>query len=188
MAVKNETSTRFIDEIRIVSPWTYPFIALAFLLPAAAVIFATLSGTPPFPMVAMLALATLGGTILACFVLLIGYVNRDAGRRGMSRLGWTLLAIFIPHALGIVLYFVLRKPRIAPCPQCAGAVQPGFNFCPRCNYRLGSSCPHCQRTVGGNDLYCPYCGGSLRNQPAPHPSAGLPGSGLPGPGLPLQGV
>jgi RNA polymerase subunit RPABC4/transcription elongation factor Spt4 len=164
MPVKHETSTRFMDEIRIVSPWAYFFVVLGFLAAIAAVVYATLSGNPPFPLAAMVPLAILGGTVLGCYILLIGYVNRDAGRRGMSRLGWTLLAICVPNALGIVLYFVLRKPRIATCPQCENAVQTGFNFCPRCNYKLSPSCPQCQRVVGVNDVYCPYCGTSLRNQ------------------------
>ena len=167
MPVKNETSTRFMDEIRIISPWTYIFVVLGYLAAIAAVVYATLSGNPPFPLVGMVPLAILGGTILGCYILLIGYVNRDAGRRGMSRLGWTLLAIFIPNALGIVLYFVLRKPRIATCPQCGNALQPGFNFCPHCSYKLSPSCPQCQRAVGANDTYCPYCAASLRNQAAP---------------------
>jgi len=148
MPVKNETSTRFMDEIRIISPWAYVFVILGFLAGIAAVVHATLSGSPPFPLAVMVPLAILGGTILGCYILLIGYVNRDAGRRGMSRLGWTLLAMFIPNALGIVLYFVLRKPRIATCSQCGNAVQSGFNFCPRCNYKLSPSCPRCQRVVG----------------------------------------
>ena len=48
--------------------------------------------------------------MLGCYAVLIGYINQDAGRRGMSRLLWTLIAIFVPNGLGIVLYFVLRKP------------------------------------------------------------------------------
>ena len=167
MPVKNETSTRFMDEIRIISPWAFFFAILGFLMPFAAMVYATLSGNPPFPLAAMVPLAIFGGTILGCYVLLIGYVNRDAGRRGMSRLGWTLLAIFIPNALGIVLYFVLRKPRSATCPQCGNALQPGFNFCPHCSYKLSPSCPQCQRVVGVNDVYCPYCGTSLHSQAVP---------------------
>jgi RNA polymerase subunit RPABC4/transcription elongation factor Spt4 len=167
MPVKHETSTRFMDEIRIISPWAYFFVVLGFVAAIAAVVYATFSGNPPFPLAAMVPLAILGGIVLGCYILLIGYVNRDAGRRGMSRLGWTLLAICVPNALGIVLYFVLRKPRIATCPQCGNGVQTGFNFCPRCNYKLSPSCPQCQRVVGVNDVYCPYCGTSLRNQAGP---------------------
>jgi RNA polymerase subunit RPABC4/transcription elongation factor Spt4 len=167
MPVKNEPSTRFMDEIRIISPVAYFLVALGFLAAAAAVVYATVSGHPPMPLAAMVAIAILGGTVLGCYILLIGYVNRDAGRRGMSRLGWTLLAMFIPNALGIVLYFVLRKPRIATCSQCGNAVQAGFNFCPRCSHKLSASCPQCQRLVGGNDVYCPYCGSSLHHEAAP---------------------
>jgi RNA polymerase subunit RPABC4/transcription elongation factor Spt4 len=166
MPVKHETSTRFMDEIRIISLWAYAFVILGYLMAFAAVVYATLSGNAPMPLAAMVALAIVGATALGCCVLLIGYINRDAGRRGMSRLAWTLLAIFIPNALGIVLYFVLRKPLIATCPQCGNALQPGFNFCPRCNHKLSPSCPRCQRVVGVNDVYCPYCGASLSNQAA----------------------
>lgn len=98
---------------------------------------------------------------MACYVLLIGYVSSDAGRRGMSRLGWTLLAIFIPNALGIVLYFVLRKPLIATCPQCGGPLEPGFGFCPQCRHHLNPTCPKCQRSVHAGDKFCPYCGSDL---------------------------
>jgi RNA polymerase subunit RPABC4/transcription elongation factor Spt4 len=172
MPVKHETSTRFMDEIRIISPWAYLFVALGYLAVFAAVVYATLSGKPPMPLVAMVPMAIVGGTLIGCYVVLIGYVNADAGRRGMSRLGWTLLAMFIPNALGIVLYFVLRKPRIATCPQCGNALQPGFNFCPRCNHKLSPNCPQCQRIVDVNDVYCPYCGASLRDQAAAVP--GIP--------------
>jgi ribosomal protein L34E len=172
MPVKNDTSTRFMDEVRIISPWAYAFAVLPLVAGFAAVVFATLSGNPPMPLAAMVALALVGGGLLGCCVLLIGYINRDAGRRGMSRVAWTLLAIFIPNALGIVLYFVLRKPRIATCPQCGNAVQPGFSFCPRCSYKLSPSCPQCQRAVGANDVFCPFCAASLRNEAAP--VAGLP--------------
>src|SRR6266550_3692290 len=155
--VKNETSTRFMDEVRIISPWAYLFAILGFLMPLAA----------------MVPLAIFGGTILGCYVLLIGYVNRDAGRRGMSRLGWTLLAIFIPNALGIVLYFVLRKPRIATCPQCGAPVQSGYGYCPKCGKNLGLHCPRCQHAVHADDVYCPYCGNPLTaadpSLPAPQP-------------------
>jgi hypothetical protein len=156
MPVKNETSTRFMDEIRIISPWAYVFVALGYLAGIAAVIFASLSSKPPMPLVAMIPMALGGGTFLGCY-----YINHDAGRRGMSRLAWTLLAIFIPNALGIVLYFVLRKPRIAHCPQCNAQLDPGFGFCPQCRYRVSPVCPHCQRTVHPGNKFCPYCGNDL---------------------------
>jgi hypothetical protein len=175
MPIKHETSTHFVDELRIISPWAYVFVVLAYVMAFAAVVFATLSGNPPFPLAGMIPLAILGGTIIGCYCLLIGYVNRDAGRREMSRLGWTLLAVCIPNGLGIVLYFVLRKPRMAACPQCGNSLQTGFNFCPRCSYKLSPTCPHCQHVIGLDDICCAYCGTSLRNPSAPAPPQHLSG-------------
>ncbi len=164
MPVRNETSTRFMDEVRIISPWAFVCASLGYVAAAAAIVFATLTdktGDHFYTLPVLVPLGILGGTVVACYILLIGYVNRDAGRRSMSRLAWTLLAIFIPHALGIVLYFVLRKPRTLHCPQCGAAVEPGFAFCPRCQCRLNAVCPQCQRGVNAADKFCPYCGGSL---------------------------
>jgi RNA polymerase subunit RPABC4/transcription elongation factor Spt4 len=161
MQVANEKSTRFMDEVRIISPVAYVIAALAFVgLPVLAVfVKITDKNAPPFYIVVPAFLVA--AAVVFCYVLLIGYINRDAGRRGMNRLGWTLLAIFIPNALGIVLYFVLRKPRAANCPQCGTVVEPGFAFCPRCRQRLNPVCPHCQRGVNTGDKFCPYCGGDL---------------------------
>jgi hypothetical protein len=163
MPVKNETSTRLIDEIRMISPWFYVLASIGFAMPFAAMafVFATKAKTPPMPVPVMVPVGLLAAAVMACYILLIGYVNFDAGRRGMSRLAWTLLAIFIPHALGIVLYFVLRSPRRLNCPQCGMVVEPGFGFCPGCRRRLNAVCPKCQRGVSASDKFCPYCGGEL---------------------------
>jgi hypothetical protein len=164
MPIKNETSTRFMDEVRIISPWAFAVASLGYVVPIAAMVFALRTdqtGDPFFRLPVLVPLVLVAGTLLACCILLISYINRDAGRRGMSRVAWTLLAIFIPHALGIVLYFVLRKPRILNCPQCAAVVEPGFGFCPRCQCRLNDICPQCQRGVNAADKFCPYCGRDL---------------------------
>jgi RNA polymerase subunit RPABC4/transcription elongation factor Spt4 len=157
----NQTSTRFKDEIRIISPWAYFVAILVFVameVPLVA-IFGRDPGAPPLALRCLL--GAVAGTLIGCFILLIGYVNRDAGRRGMSRLLWTLIAIFVPNGLGIVLYFVLRKPRTANCPQCNAVVEPGFSFCPRCRSRLQPVCPHCHRSVDSSNKFCPYCGGGM---------------------------
>jgi RNA polymerase subunit RPABC4/transcription elongation factor Spt4 len=166
MQVKNETPTGLTAEIKIVPVWAWTLAMVGF---ASAQFFfdiylARLAEAPPAWFLALLGL--LAGTILGCVLLFIGYVSRDARRRGMSPVLWTLVAILIPNGLGIILYFILRQPRQRACPQCGNAVQTGFNFCPRCNYKLSPSCPQCQRLVGVNDAYCPYCGTSLRHQAA----------------------
>jgi hypothetical protein len=164
----NQNPTRFKDEIGIVPTWVFTLAAVLAL--AVAALFAFVVGldrhAPPASVRALLAI--LMAIVVSCYVVLIGYVNQDAGRRRMSRVLWTLIAIFVPNGLGIVLYFVLRKPRIAHCPQCDVEVEPGFSYCPRCRTRLQPVCPHCQRSVNVGDKFCPFCGEGLE------PTAGAP--------------
>jgi len=161
MQIRNEAQTGFAAEIRIVPALAWVLAGIVFV--AAQIFFDSVvgrhTGAPPAwcrPLLGLL--AGIGG---GCYVLFIGYINRDAKRRGMSPTLWTVVAILIPNALGILLFFILRQPRSSACPQCGSAVQVGFNFCPRCNCKLSPSCAQCQRVVGFSDLYCPYCGTSL---------------------------
>jgi putative effector of murein hydrolase LrgA (UPF0299 family) len=107
---------------------------------------------------AKIILPPLVGLIVAFCILLVGYINGDAGRRGMNRLLWTLLVIFVPNALGFILYFLLRKAPLIPCPQCSASLKTEFNYCPKCNFRLTPTCSGCQRSIHEEDAFCPYCG------------------------------
>jgi len=169
MQVRSEKNIRLSDELSLIPAWAWSLAALAFggMQYLLDVFVAHQPDAPPWW--ARVLLGLVAGTLLGCYFLLIGYVNRDAGRRGMSRLLWTLVAILIPNGLGIILYFVLRQPRLSLCPQCGNAVQSGFNFCPQCNRKLHSSCPQCQHAVGDNDTYCPYCGVALGKPDVPAP-------------------
>jgi Double zinc ribbon len=177
MPVKNENQSGLSAEVKIIPPWAWALAAVGFFIAQFFfnVVVARQSNAPPSWARPLLGL--LLGLVVGCFLLLIGYINRDAKRRGMSPLLWTIVAILIPNGLGILLYFVLRQPRSSACPQCGNAVQTGFNFCPRCSYKLSPSCPQCQHPVGINDLYCPYCGTLLRDHAAPdsRPLTNLPG-------------
>jgi RNA polymerase subunit RPABC4/transcription elongation factor Spt4 len=151
----------FLDEIRIIPYWAYVFAVIGFLCMQAV-----FNGILPMernapPAIVCFFLGLLVGCVVACYILLIGYVNRDAARRGMSRLLWTLLVIFIPNALGFILYFLLRQPMTQPCPQCQSPVQATFNYCPTCHTKLHPHCAQCQRMVQLTDTFCPYCGYKL---------------------------
>ena len=130
MQVKNETQTGLSAEMKILPPWAVALAAIGF---AGAQLFMNIvvgrqPGAPPAW--ALILIGLLLGTVVGCYILLIGYVSRDARRRGMSPILWTVVAIVIPNGLGIILYFLLRQPRQSACPQCGNALQPGFNFCP----------------------------------------------------------
>jgi RNA polymerase subunit RPABC4/transcription elongation factor Spt4 len=163
-----------MDEVRSISPWVFFLAALAFVGTAALLVILTHRDKTAPPPAVMALIGIIAGTLVACYILLIGYINRDAGRRGMSRVLWTLLAMFVPNALGIVLYFILRKPRLLNCPQCSTVVEPGFGFCPRCRCRLNPVCPQCQRSLNAGDKFCPYCGAevAIKESAVPPPVPG----------------
>lgn len=167
MLVKNETRTGLWSELKIVPGWAWVLAGVCFIAAQWFFNIPLAHHASPPPAWARPLLGLLAGVVGGCYLLLIGYINRDAKRRGMSPVLWTIMAILIPNALGIILYFLLRQPLRGTCPQCGFAIQSGFNFCPRCSYKLSPSCPQCQRVVSLNDVYCPYCGTSLPNPATP---------------------
>ncbi len=117
---------------------------------------------PPFAV--QVAIAILAGSALGFYLLLIGYVNRDAKRRGMSPTLWTLLVLCIPNGIGFIIYFVVRQPIWSACPQCGAMVNPTFNYCPKCRCLLHPVCPRCHRTIEVGATFCPYCSADLKGQ------------------------
>jgi len=95
------------------------------------------------------------------WILLIGYVYADAKRRGMRYAMWTWLAVLIPNAIGIILYFILRDPLPRPCPGCSTLIKSGFVFCPYCGTAMKPTCPNCGRAVEHGWANCPECGSKL---------------------------
>jgi quinol-cytochrome oxidoreductase complex cytochrome b subunit len=181
MPVKNENQSIFARELKIVPAWAWVLAGICFI--AAQIFFNFVlphhhpTGGPPAwarPLLGLL--AGFGG---ACYLLIIGYINRDSKRRGMSPWLWTIVAILIPNALGILLYFVLRQPLHAACPKCGHMLQTDCAFCSQCGCKLSLNCPACQRMVGGDDVFCPFCGVSLRT-PAPPAGPAAPQTNLPG--------
>ena len=111
---------------------------------------------PPFAFRLIMGFFT--GMLVAMFVMLVGYVNVDSKRRGMNRTLWTLLVIFIPNAIGFILYFFVRQPLTSPCPKCGSPIQAGFRFCPSCQYQLVPTCADCGTALQTGYNWCPGCG------------------------------
>lgn len=114
----------------------------------------------------MSAIPTVGKILLTIFPALLvfipiglfGYVNGDAKRRGMRYVMWTLLAIFIPNGIGVLLYFLLRDPMPRPCTGCGNVVHAKFAFCSQCGTEVQKACPNCRRPVESTWANCAYCG------------------------------
>jgi len=152
-----EEKPRISEEFRLI-PWWAIVLAVAIL--AGFVILLPMygfrHGPPPPPLAVRYLVGVLAGTVLGFAMLMVGYVNRDARRRGMNVALWTLLC-FLPNAIGFILYFLLRHPLQVNCPQCGATLSTNFNFCPQCKYNLHPACPKCQHTVRAGDKYCPHC-------------------------------
>lgn len=166
-----EQRPQISDELKLIPLWS---VALAIAL------FATVQATvhlylvqhqhnlPPRGFLIFWSIAW--GTVIAVYALMVGYVTRDAKRRRMNLALWTPLVIFMPGAIGLVLYFLLRQPLLSDCPKCGFAVFPGMNFCPQCRFQLAHTCPQCQRAVRAHDVYCGNCGENLSESHSYHTS------------------
>jgi RNA polymerase subunit RPABC4/transcription elongation factor Spt4 len=157
--------SRFTEELSVI-PKTARIIAgivCAIAMVAWILIFRYSgdAGMQSMPLAGKIALIIGCGVMLAISVLLIGYINGDAKRRGMRYVMWTLLAMFIPNGIGVILYFILRDPILKPCPQCGHIVRPGFTFCPHCGTSLQPTCPNCGKGVEPGWANCPQCGSKL---------------------------
>jgi hypothetical protein len=101
------------------------------------------------------------GVLMALYVLLVGYVWGDAKRRGMNAVLWVLLGIFIPNAIGIILYFILRDPVPLPCPSCEAPAGKDQAFCAACGTAVRRACPSCRHPVQQGWSHCPGCGAPI---------------------------
>jgi ABC-type Fe3+ transport system permease subunit len=120
------------------------------------------------PVLASLALGgmiTLMSVMLGGYILLLGYVYRDAKRRGMHAGLWLMLILVLSPAylaIGFLLYFFLREPLPFACPQCGSIVGARFNYCPNCKNNLHPACPQCKQEVSETDKYCSSCGSDVK--------------------------
>ena len=115
-------------------------------------------------------LSLIGVAFLGAYVLLVGYVYGDARRRGMNHILWTLLAIFIPNAIGIILYFILRDPVPVCCPSCGALARKGYAYCAGCGATVRPACPQCREPVEAGWRNCVRCGTALTPSPPTTPA------------------
>ncbi len=97
MELKNETKVGFTAEVSIIPVWAWILAVIGF---AAMQVVARVVRQPDAPTHIVRALmGLLAGAVVACYLLLIGYITPDARRRGMSPVLWTFVAILVPNTL-----------------------------------------------------------------------------------------
>ena len=160
---------RFSSELKLVPLWSVVLAAAAFV----GVQYLYWIVLPEYrhhqgPPVGMrLYFAVTWSALAALYMLMIGYVSKDAPRRHMSAHIWMLICFIMPAGVGSVLYFLLRQPIISGCPACGTPIQSDYHFCPQCACQVSAACGNCYRSARPTDLFCVHCGHDLASDSMP---------------------
>ena len=171
---------RFRDELRIIPKWLIVLCLLLYILALFIGVAVNQHGfetngsifpgdeslrhDPELSYFELSGVITFGAVALSILFFSLGYVYRDAKRRGMNPGLWTLLVLLLSGGyffIGFIIYLLVREPLPFTCPQCSASVNARFNFCPSCKCNLHPACPQCQREVSDADKFCPYCATDL---------------------------
>ena len=160
-------------ELRLIPLWSVALAVIAFTL-VEYLMWVTVPAhrhhPPNLPFAFRFYINISLGAVAGLYMLMVGYISRDAPRRGMSTPMWMIVCVVVPSGIGAVLYFLLRLPVLALCPSCHARVESDYHFCPQCAYQVAPCCGKCHRTARVTDLYCVYCGHDLAED---HPPARL---------------
>jgi ABC-type Fe3+ transport system permease subunit len=177
---RKRENLRFWQEFKLVPRWLIWTVVVLFVLAqgiAQLVLHIQLANheevfgpefqdKPALASLALFGIVTAASLTVAIIIFMVGYVNKDAKRRGMSSVLWTFLVlVLMPSSLvlGFIIYLLMREPLPYNCPQCGATVGARFNFCPNCKCNLHPACPSCKREVAETDKFCAYCGTDLES-------------------------
>lgn len=110
------------------------------------------------------------GLSFATTILTAVWIYKDAKKRDMDAVLWTLLVVFIPSYIGIIIYFISRqKQKLYACPRCGAEVKEDYSACPTCSLQLKRQCPQCGLACEEGWHNCPGC--SCELEPMMYPMA-----------------
>ena len=178
---RKKEAFRFSEEFRIVPKWLKILCAILYVIAIGIGVlvmiyqpdarFQEIQDNMALSILAVIGVITGVSIFFAASFFMLGYVNRDAKRRGMNSALWTwFVLLMLPTSVGIIgliIYLLVREPLPYPCPRCSNPVGPRFNFCPNCKCDLYPSCPSCKREIAESDKFCPYCATDLKPSAPP---------------------
>lgn len=95
-------------------------------------------------------------------VLIAVWIYKDAKKRDMEAVLWTLLAVLLPSYIGVIVYFVSRSnEKTYVCPRCRGSVKQDYSVCPVCGLPLKRKCTQCGLDCNDTWHNCPRCSNEL---------------------------
>jgi len=163
---ENDRAERPENELSLIPNWSIA-LAVAAFLGAQYLFHFVLPHHKPDMLPMRLMMSYSCGTLLASYILMIGYVSRDVRRRGMPAALWMLIVIIMPGGVGAVVYFLLRQPMLTRCPNCTTEIASTYHFCPQCQFQMAPVCGQCFRGVSITDVYCTQCGHDLAEDQSP---------------------
>jgi hypothetical protein len=165
---KNQTQ-QFSSELKLIPRWSVALAAASFVGVQYLywVVLPHYRHHPGPPVGVRVYFAVTWSALAALYMLMIGYVSKDAPRRMMSAQIWMLICFVMPAGVGSVLYFLLRQPIVSGCPACGTAIQSDYHFCPQCACQVSAACGNCYRSARPTDLFCVHCGHDLTSDSMP---------------------
>lgn len=165
-SAENDREPRSDSELSLIPGWSI-VLAVAVFAAAQYLFHFVMPHHKPEMLPMRLMMSYSCGTLLASYVLMIGYVSRDVRRRAMSPGLWMLIVIIMPGGVGAVVYFLLRQPMLTRCPHCTTEIASTYHFCPQCQFQMAPVCGQCFRGVQITDVYCTQCGHDLAQDHSP---------------------
>lgn len=110
----------------------------------------------------MAAMSVVIGFLLACMLLIptaMGiYVWRDASKRDMNPVLWTVVSAAAPACSGFLIYLLVRGRSVRlQCPSCGAEVKGRDTACPSCGAVFRLTCASCGCPLEDNWIVCPVC-------------------------------
>jgi len=159
----SEQTPRLSADLKLIPRWSVALAALAFVSVQYLwwVVIPAYRHHPGPPVGIRFYFALTWSDLAALYMLMIGYISKDAPRRMMSAQIWMLVNFVMPGGVGAVLYFLLRQPIVSTCPACGTRIQSDYHFCPQCACQVSAACGNCHRSARPTDLFCVHCGHDL---------------------------
>ena len=156
--------SRFREEMKVIPRGAWIIAILLYFVSLASswwVFFPHDEGFSYWPRWGLTLFAVVVPLFLAAYVLLLGYVNADARRRGIRYVMWTLLAFFIPMQSASSCTSILRSSaaRRAPARHIGEVTASRFarNAAALWRRHARSAVPQCSRWS-----HCTKCGAGLQ--------------------------